>query len=538
MEPEYNYDVFISYSRKDYVDENKNILPNNAISAVKDAFDKNGITYWFDEEGIYSGQAFVDIITEAIAVSKTFVFISSKHSNRSKWTKSEILEAFDSDKTIIPFKIDDTEYDKGLKFFLRPLDFIPYFENKDNAIQELIRSVQKVKDEIAEEERKRQAEIRKLEIKAKIQELADDYRRLASQQETILDELVGQSRLLGIGNKQCPICGKSSKIDVLYCDRCGWTFHPFFSIGISEFEDVVCKDHLTLFKANWGSIGKTENMRKEKTRLEDEVQQLKILLEKTKDEHKAKIEEKVKEFEIQLTSQCKIYKENISQLEVERNSLQKQLESFIPEMENLRARLNRKEDLYTELKEKYESVQKRIQELEEDALRQKTQLQDEEFYDVLLISAGIQRLAVIAVVKELTDLGLAEAKDIVDHVPTIISKEVRKEKATELEEQLREAGADVLVRLHETHNQIANIKRTTSFISKGEVFKFVRSYSSMPTSLKSSDELMRVLSLSKLQKDLLNQYGININIRNPKRYTIGDLVTMIWRAAQTKGSGS
>ena len=49
------YDVFISYSRKDYVDEQKNIIPGNEVSKIKDALSEAGITYWFDEERIYSG---------------------------------------------------------------------------------------------------------------------------------------------------------------------------------------------------------------------------------------------------------------------------------------------------------------------------------------------------------------------------------------------------------------------------------------------------------------------------------------------------
>ena len=46
------YDVFISYSRKDYVDDKKNIIPNNVVSKIKDTLSKEGISYWFDEDGM------------------------------------------------------------------------------------------------------------------------------------------------------------------------------------------------------------------------------------------------------------------------------------------------------------------------------------------------------------------------------------------------------------------------------------------------------------------------------------------------------
>ncbi len=72
----YKYDVFISYSRRDYVDESYNVIPGNAIAEIQNVFDENGITYWFDKDGIYSGQEFIEIITGAIAESKMLIFIS------------------------------------------------------------------------------------------------------------------------------------------------------------------------------------------------------------------------------------------------------------------------------------------------------------------------------------------------------------------------------------------------------------------------------------------------------------------------------
>ena len=89
---------FISYSRRDYVDENYNVIPGNAIAEIQNVFDENGITYWFDKDGIYSGQEFIEIITGAIAESKMLIFISSKHSNESIWTAGEIFEALDGEK--------------------------------------------------------------------------------------------------------------------------------------------------------------------------------------------------------------------------------------------------------------------------------------------------------------------------------------------------------------------------------------------------------------------------------------------------------
>ena len=64
-------------------------------------------------------------------------------------------------------------------------------------------------------------------------------------------------------------------------------------------------------------------------------------------------------------------------------------------------------------------------------------------FDVILKSAGASKLAVVKVVKELTGLGLKEAKDAVDAAPAPIKEGVSKDEADALKKQLEEAGAEV-----------------------------------------------------------------------------------------------
>jgi large subunit ribosomal protein L7/L12 len=64
-------------------------------------------------------------------------------------------------------------------------------------------------------------------------------------------------------------------------------------------------------------------------------------------------------------------------------------------------------------------------------------------FDVILKSAGAQKLAVVKVVKELTGLGLKEAKDAVDAAPAPIKEGVSKDEAEALKKQLEVAGAEV-----------------------------------------------------------------------------------------------
>jgi len=64
-------------------------------------------------------------------------------------------------------------------------------------------------------------------------------------------------------------------------------------------------------------------------------------------------------------------------------------------------------------------------------------------FDVILKSAGANKLAIVKLVKELTGLGLKEAKDLVDGAPSAIKEGVVKDEANALKKQLEEGGAEV-----------------------------------------------------------------------------------------------
>ena len=64
-------------------------------------------------------------------------------------------------------------------------------------------------------------------------------------------------------------------------------------------------------------------------------------------------------------------------------------------------------------------------------------------FDVILNAAGSAKLAVVKAVKELTGLGLKEAKEIVDNAPGPVKEGVAKDEAEALKKQLEEAGAEV-----------------------------------------------------------------------------------------------
>lgn len=62
---------------------------------------------------------------------------------------------------------------------------------------------------------------------------------------------------------------------------------------------------------------------------------------------------------------------------------------------------------------------------------------------VKLIDAGTNKVGIIKIVREITGLGLMEAKGAVDNVPSVIKEDVKKEEAAEMKKKFEEAGAKV-----------------------------------------------------------------------------------------------
>ncbi len=67
-------------------------------------------------------------------------------------------------------------------------------------------------------------------------------------------------------------------------------------------------------------------------------------------------------------------------------------------------------------------------------------------FDVILKNPGANKLAIVKLVKDLTGLGLKEAKDLVDGAPKPLKEGVSKEEANALKQQLTEAGAEVEIK--------------------------------------------------------------------------------------------
>lgn len=188
------YDIFICYSRKDYLDKNQNIIPGNVVSTIKDTLTKEGISFWFDEEGIYSGQNFIEKIVNNIESSKLFLYLSTANANNSRWTCKEIASANEFGKPIIPVRIDRSPYNKKVMFLISDLDHIEYYNNPEIGLRDMVLSIkahlQSLKEEEEgkkkEEEARHEAEIKRLEEERRKKE--EEERRRQEEQKRIVAE--------------------------------------------------------------------------------------------------------------------------------------------------------------------------------------------------------------------------------------------------------------------------------------------------------------------------------------------------------------
>lgn len=190
------YDVFISYSRHDYVDDHENVIPNNEVSKIMNALTDAGITYWIDKEGIYSGDKFTEELPKIIRSAPIFVYLSTANANKSKYTSKEIAIADEYGKYIIPVRIDMTPYSDKVIFRIADVSFIKYAVNPAKGREDLVESIKAFLKKKKENELQKQEEecLRKEELdrQRKLQEEENKRQEKISQIETEIAALESQ----------------------------------------------------------------------------------------------------------------------------------------------------------------------------------------------------------------------------------------------------------------------------------------------------------------------------------------------------------
>jgi len=127
------YDVFISYSRKD----------SDIVFPIVKKLEDNGLSVWIDRDGVESGDAFKSVIVGGIKKSNIFLFFSSANANESPWTVKEVDTAVYLKKKIIPVKLDEADYADSILFDIAGLDFadLSIEEKKEAEWNKLIASL-------------------------------------------------------------------------------------------------------------------------------------------------------------------------------------------------------------------------------------------------------------------------------------------------------------------------------------------------------------------------------------------------------------
>ena len=493
----YKYDVFISYSRRDYVDENYNVIPGNAIAEIQNVFDENGITYWFDKDGIYSGQEFIEIITGAIAESKMLIFISSKHSNESIWTAGEIFEALDGEKAIIPVKIDNCQYNKKFKLLIRPLDYIDYQENPQNALKDLLRAINKVKEDIAQKQREeeklrqeKEAEAKKEKIKEEISILAKDCQRLTLQQIDVVNQIFEKQTYIGNTTKICPICDKEVSISSNFCSRCGWTFPILYYIDGNDTYQLDEKQ-LSVARTNWRSINMVSELQTIKSNLEIENQRLqRSLLQATEDCNSMNENLKKNESAIQ---KAKIEIKQMQILNKESDSRIKELEFSI--IENTRENEKIKNDLLDKEKRLLYSIEenKQLQKRLSDEQTKARKVQKE--YENLLAEQKVKTQS--------------QSKPIVP-----------KQEVSYVNRSTNMASGN---------SSVVNSNKNKTFKNKNDVFGLVRSLCTGSLITLDTNIITAGLRIYPLIQILAKDYELTYSEKAISNlFTIGNLVNAIW----------
>src|SRR5262245_51472506 len=130
MEPD-DFFLFVSHVTED----------RTAALQVVDELERRGVRCWIAPRNVSPGKPFDDDIADAIESCRAMLLIFSSQCNESEYIRREITVAGNSNKLIIPFRIEDVEPKRGLSVRLANLHWIDAFVARERAIDEVIRSV-------------------------------------------------------------------------------------------------------------------------------------------------------------------------------------------------------------------------------------------------------------------------------------------------------------------------------------------------------------------------------------------------------------
>jgi hypothetical protein len=123
--------LFVSHVREDEA----------AASEVVDELERRGIRCWIAPRDVNPGQPFDDEIVAAIEASRAVLLIFSDRCNDSQYIRREVTVAGESQKVIIPFRIEDAQPRRGLRVRLPDLHWVDAFVSRERAIDQVVRTI-------------------------------------------------------------------------------------------------------------------------------------------------------------------------------------------------------------------------------------------------------------------------------------------------------------------------------------------------------------------------------------------------------------
>jgi hypothetical protein len=126
-----NHEIFISYSSKQ----------KSVADGVCHYLEENGYKCWMAPRDIPAGSTYADLIDKAIVGSQIVVLVFSESASFSKWVKAEINVAFDEDKLILPFRIDETKITGSFRLMLNQMHWVEAFPHYADKLPILLESI-------------------------------------------------------------------------------------------------------------------------------------------------------------------------------------------------------------------------------------------------------------------------------------------------------------------------------------------------------------------------------------------------------------
>ena len=156
------HEVFICHSSKDAA----------LAFSICEMLEKEGINCWIAPRNIVGGKLYAEEIMDAIDDTAIVLVVFSQHANLSNHVMSEVNSAFNANKVIIPFRIDDSNMSRALNYYLNPSQIIMGCPVTEERLQEL-----------------KDAVIRNIPSRAKEQKVQDLYTEFSKESGIPIDDL-------------------------------------------------------------------------------------------------------------------------------------------------------------------------------------------------------------------------------------------------------------------------------------------------------------------------------------------------------------